>query len=492
MKKVTESKQLTPAFTLFDVLSEAKPSEVIFKEIAPESHPEANVFIPTVILDEDDNEENDTDSCRRYIISQSKDFTVREFTTLYHEQDLVLQPVYQRNFVVTPQVASRFIESILLDIPIPDIFLAEEQDGTYSVIDGQQRLTSFISFLNGMFPDNSVFKLTGLKVLKELNKMSFCQLDKSQQRKIKNATLHTVIIKKESNEEIKFDIFERYNTGVASLNDDEIRNALYRGPYVDLLRDLSNNVTLHELLQQDGYKKRMKYRGLILRFLSLTERTYMNYSPPMKLFMNKELRDNRFLNSEKATEYKKRFAHCLDLVKVVFGSNAFRRYGGMQAPDHHYTWFKKFNTALFDLQMCGFAYYTKHQVLSKADEIREAMINLMVKDEEFVDAIENKKDNKIVLQKRFKIWYDTLETIIGTNAAQRRTFPYSVKQALFAQSPYCARSGQRILDIDDAEVDHKISWKNGGSTTLDNAQLLLRYFNREKGSKVEADTTASI
>ena len=185
MKKITKSQQLNLPLPLSSSSGEVSLPNSAPKEIAGKPQPELNVVIPETGSDEDDSEETETDSYRRYIISQSKDFTVREFSMLYHEKDLVLQPFYQRNFVVTPQVASRFIESILLDIPIPDIFLAEEQDGTYSVIDGQQRLTSFISFFNGKFPDDSAFKLTGLKVLKELNKMSFDQLDKSQQRKIK-------------------------------------------------------------------------------------------------------------------------------------------------------------------------------------------------------------------------------------------------------------------------------------------------------------------
>ena len=114
-------------------------------------------------------------------------------------------------------------------------------------------------------------------------------------------------------------------------------------------------------------------------------------------------------------------------------------------------------------------------------------MDLMVKNDEFIDAIEHKIDNRSVLQKRFRIWFDTLAAIIGPGAPHNRVFPYSVKEALFKQHPYCAVSGQKILSIDDAEVDHKISWKDGGPTTLENAQLVLRYFNREKGSKAEPD-----
>ena len=82
----------------------------------------------------------------RKIIWQAKDFSLREFQSMKHDGDLVLQPDYQRKYVMDVKLASRLIESILIDVPIPVVYLAEEMDGTYGVIDGQQRLTSFISF----------------------------------------------------------------------------------------------------------------------------------------------------------------------------------------------------------------------------------------------------------------------------------------------------------------------------------------------------------
>ena len=101
----------------------------------------------------DDIIEDDADlnieAGQRKIIWQAKDFSIREFLTMKNDGELTLQPNYQRNYVATDLIASKLIESILLDVPIPVVYLAEEQDGSYSVIDGQQRLTSFLSFLEG-------------------------------------------------------------------------------------------------------------------------------------------------------------------------------------------------------------------------------------------------------------------------------------------------------------------------------------------------------
>lgn len=432
---------------------------------------------------ENDDTELELEESQRKIIWQAKDFSIREFSSMNQDSELDLQPSYQRKYVATPVIASRLIESILMDVPIPVIYLAEEKDSSYSVIDGQQRLTSFLSFLNGSFPNGNEFRLTGLKVFKELNKKAFKELSKEQQVKIKTTTLHTIVIKKESNEDIKFEIFERLNTGSIKLNEDEIRNTVYRGAYIELLAELENNAIFNELLQNENAKKRMLYRSMILRFFALSEKSYLNYKPSMKQFCNKELRDNQNLGKEKQREYKERFNHCIDLVKIVFGRNAFKRY--QLGKDGNGSYGKNINMSLFDVQMCGFVCYSKNEILSNADNIREAMLDLMANNEDFKDSIEKSTSDKKVLQSRFRIWFDKLEEILGDKGYQQRTFSYDIKKKLFDDNPVCAISGQKILAIEDAEVDHIIPYSKGGKTNIENAQLTLRYFNRKKSDKID-------
>jgi CRISPR/Cas system Type II protein with McrA/HNH and RuvC-like nuclease domain len=140
----------------------------------------------------------------------------------------------------------------------------------------------------------------------------------------------------------------------------------------------------------------------------------------------------------------------------------------------------RINMALFDIQMCGFVNYSKNAILSKADYIREAILELMTNNQDFIDSILIQTSNKEVLKKRFKIWIEKLDEIIGDNSYQKRTFPFSVKQELFNRNPFCAISNQRILAIEDAEVDHILPYSKGGKTEIENAQLVLRYFNRAK------------
>lgn len=432
----------------------------------------------------EDDVELDVEAGQRKIIWQAKDFSIREFLTMKNDGELILQPIYQRNFVATDLIASKLIESLLLDVPIPVVYLAEEQDGSYSVIDGQQRLTSFLSFLEGKFPDSRPFKLLGLKVLSELNRKLFVDLESELQKKIRSSTIHSIIIKKESNPDIKFEIFERLNTGSTKLNEDEIRNTVYRGNYIELLAELSENSVFHSLVKKDNFKKRMIYRGMILRFFALSEKSYINYKSSMKQFSNKELRDNRELSAGKVKEYKARFEHCIDLVKTVFGENAFRRYIP-GSDDEQGKWAStQINMALFDLQMVGFVNYSKNDVLANADAIREELLTLMTTDVQFQNLIGFKTSDTDNVKKRFRMYMDMLDRIIGDPRYSQRTFPYAVKEELFKKNPYCAISKQKILAIEDSEVDHIVPYSKGGKTEISNAQLVLRYFNRAKSDKM--------
>lgn len=426
----------------------------------------------------------DVDQDNRKIIWQPKDFTIREFVSMHADGDLNLQPDYQRNYVMNPKQASRLVESVMMDVPLPVIYLAEEKDNTYSVIDGQQRLTSFISFIHGtIHGTTNTFYLRGLKVFTELNRKTFADLTSEQQKKIRSTTLHSIVIKKESNEDIKFEIFERLNTGSIKLNEDEIRNTVYRGNFMHLLSDLGESKEFHKLIRKSNFRQRMIYRGMALRFFALAEKSYLNYKPSIKQFCNKYLRDNRNISSEKQRELRELFKHCVDCMYSVFGENAFRRLIPGNTKDPNGSWTTtRINMALFDIQMCGFTQYSKNQIIPKADAIREAMLNLMTSNDDFIDAILIETSAKQKLQTRFEIWFKALKDIIEHDVSPR-VFDFKTKQLLFVQDPTCKICQQQILQIDDAEVDHINPYSKGGKTILENAQIAHRYCNRNKSNR---------
>jgi hypothetical protein len=414
--------------------------------------------------------------------------SISELCTKKREGELQLQPSWQRDFVWDQKKASKLIESVLINVPLPIVYLDENKEGIYTVIDGQQRLTSLISFIEGKFQkeENEVidFTLKGLDIL-ELNGKTFSSLDKTLQRKIKNTPIRCIVIEPKSHPDIKFEIFERLNTGAVKLNDDELRNSVFRGSYINLLKELSENQTFQELLNRPQFKKRMIDRGMILRFLSFWNRTYLKYKPPIKQFVNHEITENRELKEEKKSEYRKVFSHSVDMTSLVFGDKAFRRYIPGNENNRTGSWAAtRINMALFDIVMWGFANYEKSQIVPHADAIREELIHLMSSNQEFIDSIMIQTSSTEQVQKRFEIWKESLKNIIGyPGKREPRNFSFSLKKELFELNNACEICKQAIQNIDDAEVDHIEHYWKGGKTIPENARLVHRYCNRQRGGR---------
>lgn len=147
----------------------------------------------------------------RKVIIQPYDYAVRTLMDMIVDGDLKLDPDYQRRYKWDDGKASRFIESISLNIPVPVIYLAEELDGSFSVIDGQQRLTSLFRFmrgaeLNDIFPDSSLEPLTisSLKIHKELNEKNYLDLSSEQKSSISKRPIRCIVVLSESDETLKF------------------------------------------------------------------------------------------------------------------------------------------------------------------------------------------------------------------------------------------------------------------------------------------------
>ena len=194
---------------------------------------------------------------KRKVYTEQGDPEIESLYRKWKDGDLDIQPDFQRGFVWDIIKASRLIESILLDIPLPVIYLSQEKDDRECVIDGQQRLTAFFSYIDGKLPDPRLpfgkdFKLNSLNVFTELIGKYFKDLPKELQKKIRYYKIRTITFRKESEQDLKFEVFERLNTGSVSLNDQELRNCIYRGKYNDLLWELSEDKTFRELL---GIKK---------------------------------------------------------------------------------------------------------------------------------------------------------------------------------------------------------------------------------------------
>ncbi|MDP2883630.1 MAG: DUF262 domain-containing protein [Ignavibacteria bacterium] len=410
-----------------------------------------------------------------------------EIDSLYNKWKrgkLVIQPDFQRQFVWDAAKSSRLIESSLLDIPLPVIYISQENDGREYVIDGQQRLTSFFSFIDGSFPGGADFRLSNLKVFSELNRKKFADLLENYQDKVRYCKIRTITFRKESDPNLKFEIFERLNTGSVSLNDQELRNCIYRGHYNLLLRELALDQEFMTLMGLSRPDKRMKDVELVLRFSAFCHQTYLNYKPPMRLFLNREMEKYQFISDNDASELKTTFKNSIQIVKSLLGKYAFKRYykGSQSNPNGNWEP-KRFNASLYDILMYSFAREDKNSVFRNLDAVREALIYLMTSDQEFIDSIELSTSSIQAVTKRFDKWRLTLQQVVGIQHKEPRCFSYALKQQMFDQNSTCEICAQKIQSVDDSALDHIEQFWRGGKTVPDNARLTHRFCNLARPRK---------
>ena len=434
-----------------------------------------------ILLEDQDeeNQENNTEKFNRNIITQKTDPEVDSLHKKYTKGILDIQPKFQRHFVWDKTKASRLIESALLDIPLPVVYLSEEKDGKLIVIDGQQRLTSFFAYIDNHWPDDkSDFALTGLNVFKELKGKKFKDIDVSLQEKITSCSISIITFKKESDSDLKFEVFERLNTGSVPLNDQELRNCMYRGKFNDVLFELAEDKDFRYLLALDKPDKRMKDVEFVLRFCSFYLNTYLKYKAPIRKFLNDTMEDNKNISDEKIKEIKIAFKNSVTIIRSLLQKNAFKRfYRGSEKDPNGYWEPKNFNASLYDIMMYSFANADKNTVYQNLDSIREGLINLMTNNQEFIDSIELSTSSVTAVTKRFDIWRLTLQDIIGIGKKEERCFTHKLKEELFNQDSTCTICGNKIASIDDSAVDHVEQYWTGGRTIPENARLTHRYCN---------------
>ena len=237
-------------------------------------------------LEEEDNQalDNYVEEDREVFIDKSQ-MSIFELHRRYIRGDLDLTPAYQRKSVWNRIKNSKLIESVLRNIPIPAIYLSEKEESGWEVIDGQQRLRAFFSFLE------DGYELGKLPVLSSLNNVVFTNLDGKYQRKIEDYQLNIFIIKKESHADIKFDIFERINEGATELNAQELRNCIFRGEGIELIRSLASQEEFISVIGKRIQITRCKHEEIILRLISFYLKGFDNYRGNLNIFLNETLRN---------------------------------------------------------------------------------------------------------------------------------------------------------------------------------------------------------
>lgn len=249
---------------------------------------------------EDSTDENDiSDNSLFSITSYGADFSLRELSTMMEDEDLLV-PKIQRHFVWSKRIASRFVETILFGLPVPSIFLSSNEDGTYLIVDGLQRLTTINAFINGVYPaDDSVFKLSSSVNEKWANK-TFSQLNIADQRRFKITTLHSIIFQQNEpkhDDTSLFQIFERINTGGVRLSPQEIRNSIYQNYINDIIVELNEHPSWRKIFGSEKLNPRMRDVEYVLRFFwEFTVKKNGSFADDLSVNVKKEL--NLFMDFE--------------------------------------------------------------------------------------------------------------------------------------------------------------------------------------------------
>ena len=396
-----------------------------------------------------------------------KDYPLSIIKEMFDDGDIIPQPDYQRDYIMDDKKASKLIESVILQIPIPTVYLCEESDGTLSIIDGQQRLTSFVKFLK------NEFSLKNLEEYSDFNGKKFADLDKTIQRAIKNTSIHSIVIKKES-QELKYEIFARLNQGATSLKPQELRNCIYRGSFNNMLEEISKrNKTLAFLIGTENNRK--SYQEIILRYFAL--KNYQEYSSSIAKTLNLYMEKHQNDSKEDIEQLKKEFNSNIDIIKQVLGNDAFMGYDRAKGKMTN-----KFSGSIYDSIIIGFSRFNNHDIMAHSDEIRQEIKEMKMNDPEYQDYTYAATGSKGRVIGRIMKVYDLLSKIIGKKGdyGVKRIYPKETKEELWHEGYICSYCGNRILNIDDAEVDHIEAFVSGGETDKENGQLLHRHCNREK------------
>lgn len=268
------------------------------------------------------------------IVRTSVDYSTDQLLLMIRDNQINMSPLYQRRNRWDQTQKSRLIESLLLNIPIPPLFLYESDYGTYEVMDGRQRLESLYDFLSNRL------RLKGMEYWSELEGMTYEDLPKVFQLGLRRRTVGAIILLAESDDKISTEndvrmiLFERLNTGGVRLNPQELRNALYQGAFNNMVVELSTNPLfriLWEIPREDDPKlsantlyASMGDCDLVLRFFAILEFIRGRRIGSLRKLMDGCAKENQFLPSYQINELRSEFIHALEVAFSLFGEKCFR------------------------------------------------------------------------------------------------------------------------------------------------------------------------
>ena len=345
---------------------------------------------------------------KRYLNTMSYDYSVQYLYDLMRKGKIVLEVPFQRKQIWKPEQASSLLESIIMNVPIPPLYFAEEENGNWLVLDGLQRLSSIRNYY-----DNE-FALNKLEVLTELNKIKYKDLPPKAKSLLDDGMLRVNVIKKDSHRDIKYDIFMRLNRGAVTLNYQELRNCMYRGNLNDAAKELCDeNKVFLEILKQKKPHQRYLDVEFIIRYFAFSDNIARDangdvfldgYRGKLVQFLNEYMDIHKDCSLEEKQRYKDRFNDTIEKVVMVFGTDkAFRDISSDNS---------KIYKTIADFILPSFERMSKEYIESNKELIYTRLINFL-KIDEIQDSISKRTSDKDIVNLRLRMWFKEFEDAIS-------------------------------------------------------------------------------
>lgn len=327
-------------------------------------------------------------------------YTVFELKRKCDQKKIILDPEFQRNpNIWTLEQKSKFIESIILNFPLPYWYVKQIKNGKYIVVDGLQRTSAIREFI-----DNK-FKLTGLQVLPQLNHLSFNDLKElsgDYETRIEDKKISLYVIPYSAPSRILYEIFERVNTGGTKLERQEMRNCIFTGKSTKLLKELSEKDYFKQAIDYGFSDKRMKDRELILHYLAfkICNDYRQDYQGDMNSFLEDAMQKINEMSEEQIDELKQDFERVMTLTYDFFEQENFRLPTDRSRG--------KVNTIMFESISYFFSTNDDDFLEQHKETIKENFVKLR-ENSEYVGSIKRVKYDKDTVIKRF----DLAQEILG-------------------------------------------------------------------------------
>lgn len=366
-----------------------------------------------IYSDEEDIQSLDIPKEKRNLNTASYDYSVEFLVSLMKGSypKIILEIPFQRNYIWKEDRSSSLIESIILNVPIPPLYFSEEEDGRWLVIDGLQRLNS----LKNYYADE--FGLKKLEIIKEFSDpkpLKYSELSPKAKSLLDNGLMRVVVIKKDSHKDIKFDIFMRLNKGSVILNNQELRNCLYRGNLNNAIKKIvESNKDFLAINKQTVPDDRFQDVEFVLRYFAIStnleknendEYYVKNFKSSLLKFLNDYMEENSKLSIEKVNELINKFNSVIEKVIKVFDiENSFKDLT-IEKP--------KLNRAIADFILVSFEKFNLDKLVNKKNEIIELLKKIITEDEKFKESISQRTLSKTNLNYRINIWLKNLEYVL--------------------------------------------------------------------------------